>query len=96
MITTERQETRNDNGAPEPGKVASVAAGEKPQQQEESVEAADPNGGTASETAGRENTDLYENDVFGRIDKRRREGIWARGNEKRTRHGRRKRSEEDE
>lgn len=95
MITTERQETRNDNGAPEPGKVASVAASEKPKP-EESVEANDPNGGMASETAGRENADLYENDVFGRIDKRRREGIWARGNEKRTRHGRRKRSEEDE
>lgn len=87
MITTERQETRNDNGTPEPGKVASVAASENPQQQTEPAAVTDP-GGIASETAGRENSDLYENDVFGRIDKRRRENIWTRGKEKRTRHRR--------
>ena len=56
-----------------------------------------PNGGIATETAGRENApDLYESDVFGRVEKRRRDNIWTRGNERRISHRKRKKAEEDE
>lgn len=47
----------------------------------------DPNGGIATETQGRkDNTDLYENDVFGRVIKRNKDSIWKRGNMKRIKH----------
>ena len=45
-----------------------------------------PNGGVASETQGRENKpELYENDVIGKVAKRKKNAIWTRGGEKRTR-----------
>lgn len=45
-----------------------------------------PNGGVASETQGRENKPkLYENDVIGKVAKRKKNDIWTRGGEKRTR-----------
>ena len=45
-----------------------------------------PNGGVASETQGREDKpDLYENDVLGKVSKRKKNDIWTRGGEKRTR-----------
>ena len=45
-----------------------------------------PNGGVASETQGRENKpELYENDVIGKVAKRKKNDIWTRGGEKRTR-----------
>ena len=41
----------------------------------------DPNGGIATETKGRkDNPDLYENDVFGRVIKCNKDSIWKRGN----------------
>ena len=44
-----------------------------------------PNGGVASETQGRENKpELYENDVIGKVAKRKKNDIWTRGEEKRT------------
>lgn len=44
------------------------------------------NGGVASETQGRENKpELYENDVIGKVAKRKKNDIWTRGGEKRTR-----------
>lgn len=44
-----------------------------------------PNGGVASETQGRETKpELYENDVLGKVAKRKRGDIWTRGGEKRT------------
>ncbi len=46
-----------------------------------------PNGGLATETGGREtNPDLYENDVLGRVVKRKQDDIWSRGKLKRTKH----------
>ena len=43
------------------------------------------NGGVASETQGRENKpELYENDVIGKVAKRKKNDIWTRGGEKRT------------
>lgn len=45
-----------------------------------------PNNGIAAETQGREaKSELYENDVFGKVSKRKKNDIWARGKEKRTR-----------
>lgn len=45
-----------------------------------------PNGGVASETQGRENKpELYENDVIGKVAKRKESDILTRGGEKRTR-----------
>ena len=45
-----------------------------------------PNGGVASETKGMENKpELYENDVIGKVAKRKKNDIWTRGGEKRTR-----------
>lgn len=45
-----------------------------------------PNGGVASGTQGRENKpELYENDVIGKVAKRKESDIWTRGGEKRTR-----------
>ena len=45
-----------------------------------------PIGGVASETQGRENKpELYENDVIGKVAKRKKNDIWTRGGEKRTR-----------
>ena len=45
-----------------------------------------PNGGVASETQGRENKpEFYENDVIGKAAKRKKNDIWTRGGEKRTR-----------
>lgn len=45
-----------------------------------------PNGGVASETQGRENKpELYENDVIGKVAKRKKNDIWTRGGEKRSR-----------
>ena len=47
----------------------------------------DPNGGIATETKGRkDNPDLYENDVFGRVIKCNKDSIWKRGNMKRIKH----------
>ena len=44
-----------------------------------------PNGGVASETQGRDNKpELYENDVIGKVAKRKKNDIWTRGGEKRT------------
>ena len=44
-----------------------------------------PNGGVASETQGRENKpELYEKDVIGKVAKRKKNDIWTRGGEKRT------------
>ena len=45
-----------------------------------------PNGGVATETQGRENKhELYENDVIEKVSKRKKNDIWTRGGEKRTR-----------
>ena len=45
-----------------------------------------PNGGIATETQGREDKpELYENDVIGKVAKRKKNDIWTRGGEKRTR-----------
>ena len=42
--------------------------------------------GIATETKGREDKpELYENDVLGKVSKRKRSDIWTRGGEKRTR-----------
>ena len=44
-----------------------------------------PNGGVATETQGREvKPELYENDVIGKVAKRKKNDIWTRGGEKRT------------
>lgn len=44
-----------------------------------------PNNGIAAETQGRESKpELYENDVFGKVSKRKKNNIWAIGKEKRT------------
>ena len=44
------------------------------------------NGGIATETQGREDKpELYENDVIGKVAKRKKNDIWMRGGEKRTR-----------
>ena len=44
-----------------------------------------PNGGVATETQGRENKpELYENDVIGKVAKRKKNDIWTSGGEKRT------------
>ena len=44
------------------------------------------NGGVATETQGRENKpELYENDVIGKVAKRKKNDIWTRGGEKRNR-----------
>lgn len=43
------------------------------------------NKGIATETQGREtNPDLYENDVLGKVAKKKKNDIWMRGGEKRT------------
>ena len=43
------------------------------------------NGGVASETQGRENKpELYENDVIGKVAKRKKNDIWTMGGEKRS------------
>lgn len=43
------------------------------------------NNGVATETQGREDKpELYENDVLGKVSKRKRSDIWTRGGEKRT------------
>lgn len=45
-----------------------------------------PNGGVTSETQGREDKpELYENDVLGKVSKRKKNDIWTRGGEKRIR-----------
>ena len=45
-----------------------------------------PNNGLATETQVREaKPELYENDVFGKVSKRKKSDIWARCKEKRTR-----------
>ena len=45
-----------------------------------------PNGCVASETQGRENKpELSENDVIGKVAKRKKNDIWTRGVEKRIR-----------
>ena len=42
--------------------------------------------GIAKETQGREdNPELYENDVIGKVAKRKKNDIWTRGGEKRIR-----------
>ena len=44
------------------------------------------NNGIAAETQGREDKpELYENDVIGKVSKRKKNDIWTRGGEKRTR-----------
>ena len=46
-----------------------------------------PDNGIATETKGREDRpELYENDVLGRVSKRKKNDIWARGKEKRTKY----------
>lgn len=46
-----------------------------------------PSDGIATETNGREdNPKMYENDIFEKIIKRKKNDIWSRGNEKRVRH----------
>ena len=46
----------------------------------------DASKGIATETQGREdNPELYENDVIGKVAKRKKNDIWTRGGEKRTR-----------
>ena len=43
------------------------------------------NNGIATETQGREaKPELYDNDVFGKVSKRKKNDIWERGKEKRT------------
>lgn len=45
-----------------------------------------PNKGIATETQGREDKpELYENDVLGKVSKRKKNDIWSRGGEKRIR-----------
>lgn len=45
-----------------------------------------PNGGIATETQGRENKpEFYENDVIGKVEKRKKNDIWTMGGEKRIR-----------
>ena len=45
-----------------------------------------PNNGIATETQGRQiKPELYDNDVLGKVSKRKKNDIWARGKEKRTR-----------
>ena len=45
-----------------------------------------PNGGVATETQGMENKpELYENDVIGKVAKRKKNDIWTMGGEKRIR-----------
>lgn len=52
----------------------------------EANQGSNPNGGVASETQGREDKpDLYENDVLGKVSKRKKNDIWTRGGEKRAR-----------
>ncbi len=47
----------------------------------------DPNGGMATETKGRETaSDLYQDDVMGRVAKSYDNDIWKRGGMKRKRH----------
>ena len=44
-----------------------------------------PHGGIATETQGRDNKpELYENDVIGKVAKRKKNDIWTRGGEKRS------------
>lgn len=44
------------------------------------------NKGIATENQGREDKpELYENDVLGKVSKRKKNDIWTRGGEKRTR-----------
>lgn len=44
-----------------------------------------PNNGIATETQGRQTKpELYDNDVFGKVSKRKKNNIWAIGKEKRT------------
>ena len=44
------------------------------------------NKGSATETQGREDKpDLYENDVIAKVSKKKKNDIWTRGGEKRTR-----------
>ena len=46
-----------------------------------------PNGGIATETQGMEDKpELYENDVLGKVSKRKKNDIWERGKEKRTKY----------
>ena len=52
----------------------------------DTIQGSNPNNGIAAETQGREaKPELYENDVFGKVSKRKKNDIWARGKEKRTR-----------
>ena len=52
----------------------------------DAIQGGNPNGGVATETKGRENKpELYENDVIGKLAKRKKKDIWTRGGEKRTR-----------
>lgn len=45
-----------------------------------------PSKGIATETQGREDKpELYENDVIGKVAKRKKKDIWTRGGEKRIR-----------
>lgn len=44
-----------------------------------------PNNGIATDTQGRQTKpELYDNDVFGKVSKRKKNNIWAIGKEKRT------------
>ena len=53
---------------------------------QETRQGSNPNNGIATETKGRQTkSELYENDVFGKVSKRKKNDIWAMGKEKRTR-----------
>lgn len=52
----------------------------------DTIQGSNPNNGIATETQCRETKpELYENDVFGKVSKRKKNDIWKRGKEKRTR-----------
>ena len=52
----------------------------------DTIQGSNPNNGIATETKGREDKpELYENDVLGKVSKSKKNDIWARGKEKRTR-----------
>ena len=53
---------------------------------QDTSQGSNPNNGIATETQGRQTKpELYENDVFGKVSKRKKNNIWVMGKEKRTR-----------
>ena len=52
----------------------------------DTIQGSNANKGIATETKGREDKpELYENDVIGKVAKRKKNDIWTRGGEKRNR-----------